>query len=74
MKKAILEKYKAFSSKKKIGGVNVRKTKIVATIGPASESEENIVKLLECGVNVFRLNSSHETIEIHRERIKRLKR
>lgn len=74
MKKAIPGKYKAFSSKKKIGGVNVRKTKIVATIGPASESEENIVKLLECGVNVFRLNSSHETIEIHRERIKRLKK
>ncbi|MGC8820116.1 MAG: pyruvate kinase [Fervidobacterium sp.] len=51
----------------------MRKTKIVATIGPASESEENIIKLAECGVNVFRLNSSHETIDIHRERIKRLK-
>jgi len=52
----------------------MRKTKIVATIGPASESEENIIKLVECGVNVFRLNSTHETIDIHRERIRRLKR
>ncbi|MGQ9855293.1 MAG: pyruvate kinase [Fervidobacterium sp.] len=52
----------------------MRKTKIVATVGPASESEENIIKLVQCGVNVFRLNSSHETIEVHRERIKRLKR
>jgi len=52
----------------------MRKTKIVATIGPACESEENIIKLVECGVNVFRLNSSHETIDIHRERIHRLKR
>ncbi|HCI29140.1 MAG TPA: pyruvate kinase [Fervidobacterium sp.] len=51
-----------------------RKTKIVATIGPASESEENAVKLLECGVNVFRLNSSHETVEVHRERIERIKK
>lgn len=52
----------------------MRKTKIVATIGPACEQEDNIVKLIECGVNVFRLNSSHETIEIHRERIHRLKK
>ncbi len=51
----------------------MRKTKIIATIGPASESEENIIKLIECGVNVFRLNSSHETLEVHRERIRKLK-
>lgn len=52
----------------------MRKTKIVATVGPASESEENLVRLLECGVNVFRLNSSHETIDIHRDRIERMKK
>ncbi|ODN30382.1 pyruvate kinase [Fervidobacterium thailandense] len=50
-----------------------RRTKIVATLGPATESEEGILGLLKCGVNVFRLNSSHETIEVHRERIRRLK-
>lgn len=51
----------------------MRKTKIVATIGPVSESEENIINLAEAGVNVFRLNSSHETLDVHRERIRRLK-
>ncbi|HOA16543.1 MAG TPA: pyruvate kinase [Fervidobacterium sp.] len=52
----------------------MRKTKIVATVGPASESEENLIKLLECGVNVFRLNSSHETLDVHRDRIQRIKK
>ncbi|HCF38142.1 MAG TPA: pyruvate kinase, partial [Thermosipho africanus] len=52
----------------------MRKTRIVATIGPATESEEMLEKLVNSGVNVFRLNSSHDTIEIHRERIRRLKK
>src|SRR5580692_900775 len=37
----------------------LRKTKIVATLGPATDSAEMIGKLIDAGVNVFRLNMSH---------------
>lgn len=37
----------------------LRKTKIVATLGPATDSAEMIAKLIKAGVNVFRLNMSH---------------
>ena len=38
---------------------NVRRTKIVSTLGPATDSAEMIGKLMDAGVNVFRLNMSH---------------
>jgi pyruvate kinase len=41
------------------------RTKIVATIGPASRSPEGLRQLIEAGVNVFRLNFSHGTHEEH---------
>jgi pyruvate kinase len=47
----------------------VRKTKIIATIGPASKSSEIIKKLIEAGVNVFRLNFSHGDHGFHQENI-----
>ncbi|MDZ4742664.1 MAG: pyruvate kinase [Verrucomicrobiota bacterium] len=37
----------------------VRKTKIIVTLGPATESEELITQLIKTGVNIFRLNMSH---------------
>lgn len=46
----------------------IRRTKIVATVGPASESPEVIEKLILAGVNVFRLNFSHGTAEEHQQR------
>ena len=52
----------------------MRKTKIVCTIGPASESEEVLRKLCLNGMNVARLNFSHGTHEEHLERIKRIKK
>jgi len=51
-----------------------RKAKIVATIGPASESEEMLEKLIRAGVNVARLNFSHGTHDEHAERIARIRK
>lgn len=47
----------------------MRYTKIVATLGPASDSPEMIRKLITAGVNVFRLNFSHGTHQSHRTAI-----
>ncbi|NMC35772.1 pyruvate kinase [Candidatus Beckwithbacteria bacterium] len=47
-----------------------KQTKIVATIGPASDSPETIKELIETGVNVFRFNMKHADIAWHEERIK----
>lgn len=45
-----------------------RRTRIVATLGPASSSPEMILSLAQAGVNVFRLNFSHGAHEDHGER------
>ncbi|MEC1180399.1 pyruvate kinase [Metasolibacillus meyeri] len=47
----------------------MRKTKIVCTIGPASESPEMLENLIEAGMNVARLNFSHGSHEEHAVRI-----
>jgi pyruvate kinase len=47
----------------------MRRTKIVCTIGPASESKENVKALLAAGMDVARLNFSHGTHEEHGRRI-----
>ncbi len=44
-----------------------RKTKIIATVGPASRSPERVRELIQAGVNVFRLNFSHGSHEEHLE-------
>jgi pyruvate kinase len=49
------------------------KTKIVATIGPASESPEMLERLLRAGLNVARLNFSHGEFAGHAQRISRLR-
>lgn len=45
----------------------MNKTKVVATVGPASRSYDNLLKLVKAGVNVFRLNFSHGSHEQHLE-------
>ena len=52
----------------------MRKTKIVCTIGPASETEEIITGLCKAGMNVARLNFSHNTYEDHQRRIDLVKK
>ncbi len=49
--------------------ITTRKAKIVATIGPASESEAVLRQLILAGLNVARLNFSHGTHEEHAARI-----
>lgn len=44
-----------------------KRSKIVATIGPASNNKEMLTKLAEAGANVFRLNFSHGTHEVHQK-------
>lgn len=51
----------------------MRKTKIVCTIGPASEKVDTLVKLIESGMNVARLNFSHGDHEEHGARIKNIR-
>ncbi|UYM14217.1 pyruvate kinase PykF [Endozoicomonas euniceicola] len=47
----------------------MRKTKIVCTIGPKSESREMLTRLVNCGMNVMRLNFSHGDFDEHGGRI-----
>ena len=51
----------------------MKKTKIVCTIGPKSESKEMLTKLLKAGMNVMRLNFSHGSHEEHAARIAALR-
>jgi pyruvate kinase len=53
--------------------MNFRSAKIVCTLGPASNSHEMIVRLMEAGMDVARLNFSHGTHEDHARTIKRLR-
>lgn len=51
----------------------MRRTKIVATVGPATSTSEGLRSLIDAGADVFRLNFSHEAREAHRTVIKRIR-
>jgi pyruvate kinase len=50
----------------------MRRTKIIATLGPASESAEKIEALIHAGVDVFRFNMKHGTVDWHSEKVVRV--
>ncbi len=52
----------------------IRRTKIVATLGPATESDEAVDSLMKAGVDVVRLNFSHGTAEEHKARADKIRR
>lgn len=52
---------------------NIARTKIVATVGPASNSEEVLAELIQSGVDVFRLNMAHGNREQHEEVVKKIR-
>lgn len=52
----------------------MKKTKIIATVGPACESPEMIASFIKAGVNIFRLNFSHGTHQKHQEYINTIKK
>lgn len=51
-----------------------RKTQIVATIGPVSESEEQLKEMIQAGMNIARFNTKHNLPEWHQERMLRVKK
>ena len=53
--------------------MTLRRTKIVATLGPASSTPESIEQLLLAGLDVARLNFSHGTADEHRQRVRMLR-
>ncbi len=61
-------------SKESMLDLSHRKTQIVATIGPASESEETLKELIGAGLNVARFNTKHNLPEWHQERILRVRK
>ena len=52
----------------------MRKTKIICTIGPASESEDKLRELMLAGMNVARFNFSHGSHEEHRRKFERIRK
>jgi pyruvate kinase len=51
----------------------MRRTKIVATIGPASREPETLLRMVNAGMDVARLNYSHGTLEEHAETVRRVR-
>ena len=55
-------------------GAMARRTKIIATIGPASEDERTLKGLIQAGMDIARINLSHESVELALERYYRIRK
>ena len=51
----------------------MRKTKIICTLGPATDNDEVLRKLVESGMDVARFNFSHGDHETHKKRLDKIK-
>jgi pyruvate kinase len=51
----------------------MRRTKIVATIGPASMGQATLIALIEAGMDVCRIGLAHGTVEEHLEKVERIR-
>src|SRR3954451_5351186 len=51
----------------------MRRTKIVATIGPASRDPDTLLQMVQAGMDVARLNFSHGTLDEHAENARRVR-
>lgn len=49
--------------------MSIKKIKIIATIGPSSESPDDMKRLIQNGVNIFRFNMKHNTLDWHQNKI-----
>ncbi|NLX99494.1 MAG: pyruvate kinase [Rhodopirellula sp.] len=49
------------------------RTKIVATVGPASESRQRLAELIQAGVDVFRINTAHGNLDEHQQRLEAIR-
>jgi pyruvate kinase len=51
----------------------LRRTKIIATLGPSTDDPKMLDKIVKAGVDVVRLNFSHQTADIHKKRLQKLR-
>ena len=52
----------------------IRRTKVVATLGPASSDARTLTRMINAGLDVVRINFSHGTPEEHRARVELVRR
>ena len=52
---------------------NLKRTKLIATLGPASSNRETMIELIKAGVDVFRINFSHADYDLVRKNVETIR-